>query len=184
MEQLVGCACAVCGERIGSILDSRFCSTCGNAVHHACARPADASARPDHCSVCGCDRSNPTARRVQFERTQPPGAGPGGVVPVGSVCLACGHAAFKGAASQKWVAYVHDRVCLACGTRYTPPTPAWARVAMTMVGLALLAVALVGGYFSAAAGDVIALGLEGFFGVLGALALRHGVRSLIRPGKA
>jgi hypothetical protein len=183
MEQLVGCTCVVCGQRISSILEGHFCSACGNAVHHDCNKPADAPADPERCPGCGGQRSNPAAKRVQFERAQQPGAIPRGGYPVGKVCPACGHARFERVDPDRWITFGFDRVCLACGTRYTPPTPVWAAVVMLLAGLLLLAVALVGGYFSLRAIDLVALGLMGLLGVLGALALRHGIRSLIRPGK-
>jgi hypothetical protein len=183
MEQLVGCTCVVCGQRISSILEGRFCSACGNALHHDCGKPVDAPADPGRCPDCGGQRSNPAAQRVQFERAQQAGAMRSGRYPVGKVCPACGHARFERVDPQRWITFALDRICLACGTRYTPPTPAWAAGVMILAGLVLVAGALVGAYFGLRAVDPVALVLVGLLGVLGALALRHGIESLIRPGK-
>jgi hypothetical protein len=100
------------------------------------------------------------------------------------VCPACGHAEFKRVAPDRWVAYGSDRVCRACGTRYTPPTPVWAGVVFVLVGLVLLGCGVGGGIFSLLALDVVALGCEGLLGALGVLAMIQGIRSLTRPGKA
>ena len=183
MQQLVGSPCAVCGQKIDSIIEGGFCPACGNSVHHGCCKPVDSPAIPARCSDCGGERSKPAAQRVQFERAQQAAAVQGGGTPVGTVCPACGHALFERVVPQKWIAYAFDRVCLACGTHYTPPTPVWAAGIMSLAGMVLVVVALVGGYFSLLAVDIVALLLEGLLGVLGALALSHGVRSLIRPGK-
>jgi hypothetical protein len=36
------------------------------------------------------------------------------------------------------IAFAQDRICSACSTRYTPPTPAWARLVFGIVGFAAL----------------------------------------------
>jgi hypothetical protein len=38
MTQLVNSSCGVCGERISSIIEGRFCEECGGAVHSGYAR--------------------------------------------------------------------------------------------------------------------------------------------------
>src|SRR5262245_44369460 len=145
MQQLVGRACVVCGQRIGSVVEGRFCPTCGNAVHNGCVEPG--SAAPDKCPDCGGDRTNPAAMRGQFERS-PEGGAPAGVYPVSRVCPACGHAGFERVDPARWVSYGMDRVCRACGTRYTPPTPAWAGVVFVLIGLLFLALGIIGAVYS------------------------------------
>jgi hypothetical protein len=54
---------------------------------------------------------------------------------------------------------------------------------MILAGLVLLLGSLAGGYFSLRAGDIVALGLECFLGVLGGLAVGHGARSLMHQGR-
>ena len=47
--QLVGQACARCGERISCDRDGRFCRGCGAPVHDQCARPSEGAG----CPACG-----------------------------------------------------------------------------------------------------------------------------------
>jgi hypothetical protein len=77
--------------------------------------------------------------------------------------------------SEEWVAFVSDRICKRCGTRYTPPTPVWAAVVFIVVGLILVACCLfaVGG--GNGLGDLLSVGLIGFIGIM---AIRHGIRAL------
>jgi len=44
------------------------------------------------------------------------------------------------------VAFTDDRKCTACGTRYTPPTPAWAAVVFILLGILIIAVGIVFGF--------------------------------------
>jgi len=48
--QLVGQKCVLCGERISSIVEGRFCSACDASVHDKCAAPSMEGGR---CSTCG-----------------------------------------------------------------------------------------------------------------------------------
>ncbi len=50
MVQLVGQACALCGERIGSVLTARFCPTCDRPAHTACV--GDTSPIEGRCPTC------------------------------------------------------------------------------------------------------------------------------------
>ncbi len=54
--------------------------------------------------------------------------------PISSVCPDCGGGEYKKWQSEEFVAFTLDRVCKACGTRYTPPTPAWAAVLFILIG--------------------------------------------------
>src|SRR5262245_43593703 len=58
--------------------------------------------------------------------------------PISDVCPQCGSTAYKRVKAQTDLPIKDDRVCTDCGTRYTPPTPFWAR--MVLVGLAILSV--------------------------------------------
>lgn len=51
VPQLVGQSCAICGRRIGSILDAHFCPACGRPVHPACTESVS-TIPPDGCPVC------------------------------------------------------------------------------------------------------------------------------------
>src|SRR5262249_48732484 len=53
MPQLVGTSCVLCGGRIDSILEGKFCSGCRYPVHHHCIRPGRQGAGEEGCSVCG-----------------------------------------------------------------------------------------------------------------------------------
>jgi uncharacterized protein (DUF983 family) len=55
--------------------------------------------------------------------------------PVALSCPACGAAEFKRVKPHAELAFAMVRVCTACGTRYTPPTPAWARAVFVALGL-------------------------------------------------
>lgn len=52
-------------------------------------------------------------------------------------CPRCESEEFKRVKARS-LAFTDDRVCKACGTRYTPPTPAWGRALFVVVGLGLL----------------------------------------------
>jgi hypothetical protein len=60
--------------------------------------------------------------------------------PVSPKCPGCGSADFRRVEAETSLAFTDDRVCKQCGTRYTPPIPAWARVVFAVVGLGALAV--------------------------------------------
>lgn len=180
MRQLVGCSCVICEGRIGSIVEGLFCADCGNPVHRAClGAPSDVGGK---CRTCGGEIAKPSAAQVRWERQQKAPPGPRGSYPVSRVCPACSTSEFTPVRPDRWVAFIRVRACKSCGTRYTPPTPPWAAGVMVLAGLVLPALALVGGFFSLRAVDIVASVLMGFLGVLGALALGHGLRSLIRSG--
>jgi hypothetical protein len=62
-----------------------------------------------------------------------------GSYPVASHCPHCGGKDFKRVKPEGRVAFTDDRKCTACGTRYTPPTPAWAAVVFILLGILLSA---------------------------------------------
>ena len=65
MMQLIGLDCVLCSERISSVLDGKFCSTCGCPVHSRCAK-ADAS-RSGVCAACGADEASIAAHRQRSQ---------------------------------------------------------------------------------------------------------------------
>jgi hypothetical protein len=63
--------------------------------------------------------------------------------PVSRVCPACRSGEYTTVQPQAMVAYTYDRVCRVCSTRYTPPTPMWARVLFGVSGVGFLSIGLV-----------------------------------------
>jgi hypothetical protein len=109
--------------------------------------------------------------------------------PVSEMCPICGGAEHRKVQAKGWVAFTDDRVCLSCQTRYTPPTPAWAGIVFLGIGGALFLAGLTGLILTSVAllgrghTDPIGMALGGGLAVLGLLVVRHGFRSLLKPGK-
>jgi hypothetical protein len=79
------------------------------------------------------------------------------------------------------------RVCPKCGYA-TPPTPKWAGVVFTLVGLALVGLGVLAIVSRDASGNADGLGIyvmasEVFIGLLGVLAIMRGIQSLSAPSK-
>lgn len=53
MRQLVGLKCVICSKTVGSIVDGRFCTSCGCPVHLKCVRIAPLNAPVGTCMDCG-----------------------------------------------------------------------------------------------------------------------------------
>ncbi|MBX9625150.1 MAG: hypothetical protein K2X82_15190 [Gemmataceae bacterium] len=68
MPQLVGMSCVVCGKRVSSELDARFCRSCGYPVHDACAVPPPEPGPARRCRTCGA--SSLVADRLVRERDE------------------------------------------------------------------------------------------------------------------
>jgi hypothetical protein len=128
--------------------------------------------------LVGGDEALVEAQRQQRRQTQP--AGP---YPVSRCCPDCGGGEFRTARPERWVAFTHDRVCKSCGTRYTPPTPWWAGVVFLLLGVPLAGFGLFGVVAGLARGNPLPLACEGLLGLLGILAIVHGIRSLVSPGR-
>src|SRR5262245_3080660 len=62
--------------------------------------------------------------------------------PVSAACPKCGGTAYAVVAPETPLAFVSDRTCNACGTRYTPPTPKWGAALFVLLGLFLLGFAI------------------------------------------
>jgi hypothetical protein len=89
---------------------------------------------------------------------------------------------YKTVKPETKVAFLPDRVCSACGTRYTPPTPMWAAILFIVLGLLGTAVLLTM-LFGSTAGPIRS-GLWIYFGLVPCLlCVVYGFRSLIRKGR-
>ncbi len=110
---------------------------------------------------------------------------------VSNRCPECGEADFKRVKPKRWIAFSSDRKCTSCETVYTPPTPIWAAFVFILIGLVMF---VVGSTFAVALilratknppPPPDPLGLAFIVGttVVGVLAMIHGIRALIRPGK-
>jgi hypothetical protein len=82
------------------------------------------------------------------------------------------------------VAFTADRVCKACLTRYSPPTPLWGGLAFVLAApvlglLGLVLVALLVGPFS-----LLGLACEGTVGVFALVVFVGGIRIMIESARA
>jgi hypothetical protein len=102
--------------------------------------------------------------------------------PISKVCPQCGSREYTTQRPDRFFTLDLDRVCKACETRYTPPTSIAAGVGLLLVGIL--------GVFGAVytVGDLLkgnmpeAIG-GAVVGLLGVLALIHGIRVMIWPGQ-
>jgi hypothetical protein len=168
-------------------MDAIVCRECGRYND-----PEGLAARGFACELCG--QTIPVADRTPKEPAPAPPLRlppedldrPRPVYPISRVCPRCGHAEYQTRRPEKLLAFASDRVCTACQTRYTPPTPTWAAVVFILAGLPLAGFGLFSVGMRLLSGEVWALpaiGCEGFLAVLGLLAVMQGVRALLRPGK-
>lgn len=172
MPQISGTPCAVCKETILAFPDGKACGVCGQVTHMACARPRPGAGCPE----CGAERLPAPAPESASD-----------AYPVSAVCPKCGGTEYETRRPQAMIAFTSDRVCRACDTRYTPPTPVWASVLFILGGTLLFAIGSVIAFLSAFAGAlsgnmpslIVGMGL----GVVGALAIRHGFRAIRNRGK-
>lgn len=95
-----------------------------------------------------------------------------------SRCPTCGNRAFEAVRPAQFVAFRSDRLCTACDTRYSPPTPAWAALLFIVLGLVVVAACSGSIVIAIVLGSMFALPLNAGLAVLGVLCLRQGVRSL------
>ena len=57
--------------------------------------------------------------------------------PISKVCPQCGSKEYTSRKPKTFVAFVNDRVCKVCLTRYSPPPPVWGGIMFLLSGLAL-----------------------------------------------
>ncbi len=178
--QLVGSTCARCYEVINSKLEGHFCSRCRSAIHVKCEKP---SVDETECPLCGSEVTEDIASGAVNQAPEQPGSG--GRYPISRQCPACGGVNYRRRRPNRWIAFTADRVCNACGTRYSPPTPRWAGIVFILAGSPLVGLGLFG-FVQLFVNGLIGLPgflFEGLLGLLGLLAVVHGVRSLTRYGE-
>jgi RNA polymerase subunit RPABC4/transcription elongation factor Spt4 len=101
--------------------------------------------------------------------------------PVASSCPQCGSQDFTRVKVEGRVAFTDDRKCTACGTRYTPPTPAWAAFVFILLGILITAVGAAFCFFARGAVLVRDLVYGSILTVFGLSCIIYGIRSLRRP---
>jgi hypothetical protein len=129
------------------------CPKCG--THHpagayACGCghtfPVTTPVAPDQPPSKAKEAATPTERPITIERPFDIGKPLATTYPVSQVCPKCGSSEYKAVRPKTMVAFADDRVCQACSTRYTPPTPLWARLIFAAFGLAAVATGAVLSY--------------------------------------
>jgi hypothetical protein len=68
MAQIVGAVCALCHDRIGSVLKGTICDDCGNPYHFDCAKPTEGNITIDTCRRCGGSLATAAAKQVHQQR--------------------------------------------------------------------------------------------------------------------
>jgi hypothetical protein len=104
--------------------------------------------------------------------------------PISATCPQCGGTEYARRRPNRLVAFVSDRVCRACNTRYTPPTPVWAAVLFLLAGLTLPFLGLVLTSLLVDPFSIAGLICEGLIAALGVAAFVGGIRELINSGRA
>jgi hypothetical protein len=104
--------------------------------------------------------------------------------PISMACPQCGGADYARRKPNRQVAFVSDRVCRACNTRYTPPTPVWAAALFILAGLTLPFLGLGLAILLFHPLSIAGLICEGVIAVLGVVALIGGIRELVKSERA
>jgi hypothetical protein len=104
--------------------------------------------------------------------------------PISATCPKCGGTEYTRRKPERLVAFVSDRVCRACNTRYTPPTPVWAAILFMLAGLTLPFLGLVLTSLLVHPFSIMGLICEGVIAALGVAALVGGIRELYNSGGA
>jgi len=152
LPQLIGLQCVTCQKGINSIIDGAFCDQCGNPMHQRCVG-ATAEVPADKCPKCGGDPNANIAREVMRERanhlqkSHTINTAESITFPISKVCPQCGHTEFKKVYPNTYLAFAYDRVCNACGTRYSPPTPLWGALLIMAIGVIIGGVGITGFFF-------------------------------------
>jgi hypothetical protein len=105
--------------------------------------------------------------------------------PINETCPKCGQTTFKGVRPETFVAFANDRICLGCGTRYTPPTPPWAAIVFLIVGTGFVLFALLIAVEGRAGGCMGEMAYFAGFTSLGVgiACVIHGIRTLKNLGE-
>jgi len=104
--------------------------------------------------------------------------------PISATCPQCGGTEYTCRKPRRLVAFVSDRVCRACNTRYTPPTPVWAGILFLLAGLTL---PFLGFFLTSLLVNPFSIGgliCEGAIAALGVAAFIGGIRELINTERA
>ena len=104
--------------------------------------------------------------------------------PISAICPQCGGTEYARRKPDRQVAFVSDRVCRTCNTRYTPPTPVWAAALFLLAGVALPFLGLIFTSLLVHPLSIAGLICEGVIAALGVLAFIGGIRELVNSGKA
>jgi hypothetical protein len=92
-------------------------------------------------------------------------------------CPRCGKAPFVKVKPDDFVAMVKDRVCLVCGTRFTPPPADWHAYGFVVVGVFLVLVAPASILYRLLYGNLASfagIGIDLFFVIVGLACIRLG----------
>ena len=211
MRDVIGSSCVLCQQPIESLFDGVFCLECDGPYHHKCFGISLREPIAGRCSYCGGDRLASQAIKAQAQQK----GGPGGeftricpfcqtamsgrenrctcgysfeqTVPVSKVCPACGGTTYRRTRPSRFVAFVFDRICKSCKTRYAPPTPWWAGLIFILGGLllggipgGLFGIGIIQHILRGDARAILAMLFEGFFTIVGVLSIVHGIRSVLR----
>jgi hypothetical protein len=101
--------------------------------------------------------------------------------PVSNFCPRCGKAPYTKTKPEGLVALANDRICLVCGTRFTPPAPVWHGYGFIALGVFLLAVipvSLLWRFFTGGAASLLGIGVDVLFLAIGIAAISLGRRHL------
>jgi hypothetical protein len=104
--------------------------------------------------------------------------------PISATCPQCGGAEYTCRKPRRLVAFVSDRVCQACNTRYTPPTPVWAAILFLLAGFTLPFLGLVLTSLLVHPFSIAGLVCEGVIAALGVAAFVGGIRELVNSERA
>jgi hypothetical protein len=104
--------------------------------------------------------------------------------PISATCPQCGGTEYTRRKPRRLVAFVSDRVCRACNTRYTPPTPVWAGIVFLLAGLTLPFLGFVLTGLLVHPFSLAGLVCEGVFAALGVATFVGGIRELVNSGGA
>ena len=104
--------------------------------------------------------------------------------PISATCPQCGGTEYTRRKPKRLVAYVNDRVCRACNTRFTPPTPVWAGILFLLAGLTLPFLGLVLTSLLVHPFSIAGLVCEGVIAALGVAAFVGGIRELANSARA
>lgn len=111
-----------------------------------------------------------------------------------SACPNCGKVRSKKVQPDTLIAFVSDRICLSCKTRYRLPTPLWAAIVFVVIGILMAGLALMElvirllstdfmGDLQKANPNAFLIGVDIVFLVVGGRMFYHGIRCLANPGK-